>query len=55
LKSERASGSVFSKPGEKGGWMYGCGFCRSGWSSVERIVYGYEQIAERLNARRSRC
>jgi len=26
LKAERAGGTVFSKPGEKGGWMYGCGF-----------------------------
>ena len=26
LKVERAGGTVFSKPGEKGGWMYGCGF-----------------------------
>jgi len=26
LKAERAGGTVFSKPGEKSGWMYGCGF-----------------------------
>ncbi len=26
LIAERAGGTVFSKPGEKGGWMYGCGF-----------------------------
>ncbi|MDQ1143810.1 putative lactoylglutathione lyase [Bacillus sp. SORGH_AS 510] len=26
LKAERAGGTVFSKPGENGGWMYGCGF-----------------------------
>jgi uncharacterized protein len=26
LKAERAGGTVFSKPGEKDGWMYGCGF-----------------------------
>ena len=26
LKAERAGGTVFGKPGEKGGWMYGCGF-----------------------------
>ncbi|WP_409305031.1 VOC family protein [Peribacillus sp. SCS-155] len=26
LKAERAGGIVFSKPGEKNGWMYGCGF-----------------------------
>lgn len=26
LKAERAGGSVYSKPGEQGGWMYGCGF-----------------------------
>ncbi|MFF2501355.1 VOC family protein [Peribacillus sp. NPDC058075] len=26
LKAERAGGTVFSKAGEKGGWMYGCGF-----------------------------
>jgi len=26
LNAERAGGTVFSKPGEKGGWMYGCGF-----------------------------
>jgi|UPI0003FA99D4 predicted lactoylglutathione lyase len=26
MKVERAGGTVFSKPGEKGGWMYGCGF-----------------------------
>ena len=26
LKAERAGGTVFSKPGEQGGWMYGCGF-----------------------------
>ncbi|WP_409292888.1 VOC family protein [Peribacillus sp. SCS-37] len=26
LKAERAGGIVFSKPGEKDGWMYGCGF-----------------------------
>jgi predicted lactoylglutathione lyase len=26
LKAESAGGSVFSKPGERGGWMYGCGF-----------------------------
>jgi len=22
-----AGGTVFATPGEKGGWMYGCGFC----------------------------
>jgi len=26
LRAERAGGTVFSKPGENGGWMYGCGF-----------------------------
>ncbi|TCZ69942.1 extradiol dioxygenase [Paenibacillus albiflavus] len=26
VKAERAGGTVFSKPGEKDGWMYGCGF-----------------------------
>ncbi len=26
LKAERAGGTVISKPGEKGGWMYGCVF-----------------------------
>ncbi|NHM33814.1 VOC family protein [Neobacillus terrae] len=26
LKVETAGGTVFSKPGERGGWMYGCGF-----------------------------
>lgn len=26
LKAESAGGTVFSKPGEQGGWMYGCGF-----------------------------
>ena len=26
MKAERAGGSVYSRPGEKGGWMYGCGF-----------------------------
>src|SRR3954453_9784839 len=26
MKAERAGGTVFGKPGEKGGWMYGCGF-----------------------------
>ncbi|MFZ7945873.1 VOC family protein [Neobacillus sp. 19] len=26
LKAEHAGGTVFSKPGENGGWMYGCGF-----------------------------
>ena len=26
LKAERAGGTVFNKPGEKDGWMYGCGF-----------------------------
>ena len=26
LKAVRAGGSVFSKPAEQGGWMYGCGF-----------------------------
>ncbi|OAB31253.1 extradiol dioxygenase [Paenibacillus macquariensis subsp. defensor] len=26
MNAERAGGTVFSKPGEKGGWMYGCGF-----------------------------
>ncbi|MDR4947201.1 VOC family protein [Neobacillus cucumis] len=26
LKAERAGGTVFSKPGERDGWMYGCGF-----------------------------
>jgi uncharacterized protein len=26
LKAERAGGTVFSKPDEQGGWMYGCGF-----------------------------
>lgn len=26
LQAEHAGGTVFSKPGEKDGWMYGCGF-----------------------------
>jgi uncharacterized protein len=26
MKAVRAGGSLFSKPGENGGWMYGCGF-----------------------------
>ena len=26
LKVESAGGTVFNKPGENGGWMYGCGF-----------------------------
>ena len=26
LKAERAGGTIFSKPGEQGGWLYGCGF-----------------------------
>lgn len=26
MKAERAGGTVFSKPVEKAGWMYGCGF-----------------------------
>jgi len=26
LKAERAGGTLFNKPGERGGWMYGCGF-----------------------------
>ncbi|MGG3564028.1 VOC family protein [Neobacillus rhizosphaerae] len=26
MKAELAGGTVFSKPGEKGGWMYGYGF-----------------------------
>jgi predicted lactoylglutathione lyase len=26
LKAVRVGGSVFSKPIEQGGWMYGCGF-----------------------------
>ncbi|WP_432352897.1 VOC family protein [Sporosarcina sp. A2] len=26
LKAELAGGTVFNKPGEKDGWMYGCGF-----------------------------
>ncbi|WP_066254397.1 VOC family protein [Neobacillus drentensis] len=26
MKAERAGGSVYSRPGEQGGWMYGCGF-----------------------------
>ena len=26
LKAERAGGTVFSKPGGNGDWMYGCGF-----------------------------
>jgi uncharacterized protein len=26
LKAVSAGGSVYSKPGENGGWMYGCGF-----------------------------
>ncbi|MBM7691307.1 putative lactoylglutathione lyase [Peribacillus deserti] len=26
LKAERAGGTVFSKPAEQSGWMYGCGF-----------------------------
>ena len=26
LKVERAGGTIFSKPGERGGWLYGCGF-----------------------------
>lgn len=25
-KAEQAGGTVFGKPGEKDGWMYGCGF-----------------------------
>jgi len=25
-KAEQSGGTVFGKPGEKGGWMYGCGF-----------------------------
>lgn len=25
-KAEDAGGSIFGKPGEKDGWMYGCGF-----------------------------
>lgn len=26
MKAEQAGGTVFGKPGEHGGWMYGCGF-----------------------------
>ena len=26
-KAEAAGGTVFGKPGENQGWMYGCGFC----------------------------
>lgn len=26
LKAEQAGGIVYGKPGEQGGWMYGCGF-----------------------------
>ncbi|MBT2654454.1 VOC family protein [Bacillus sp. ISL-18] len=26
VKAERAGGTIYGKPGEKGGWMYGCGF-----------------------------
>ncbi|CRK84772.1 VOC family protein [Neobacillus massiliamazoniensis] len=26
LKAERAGGTIFSKPSEQGGWLYGCGF-----------------------------
>ncbi len=26
MKAELAGGTVFSKPGERDGWMYGCGF-----------------------------
>ena len=26
-KANEAGGTVFAKPGEKDGWLYGCGFC----------------------------
>ncbi|WP_253701460.1 VOC family protein [Bacillus sp. FJAT-27445] len=46
LKAEHAGGTVFSKPGEKDGWMYGFGFADPDGHRWNALYMDYTKIPQ---------